>query len=95
MLDRQHATIDQRQFFLDADRRIRLNILASGVVPPDVPPGIAALYRAARLWIQQYGFLAVTKAREKVEEIRRKGDHDGADTWLRIIVAIGTLRDDD
>jgi hypothetical protein len=24
-----------------------------------------------------------------VEEMRRKGDHDGADKWLRIIVAIG------
>jgi hypothetical protein len=26
-----------------------------------------------------------------VEEMRRKGDLAGADTWLRIIVAIGTL----
>ena len=26
-----------------------------------------------------------------VEQMREKGDHDGADTWLRIIVAIGTL----
>ena len=24
--------------------------------------------------------------------IRRKGDHDGSDTWLRIIVAIGETR---
>lgn len=26
-----------------------------------------------------------------VEKMRRRGDNDGADTWLRIIVAIGTL----
>jgi hypothetical protein len=26
---------------------------------------------------------------QMVEEMRRKGDYDGADTWLRIIVAIG------
>ena len=26
-----------------------------------------------------------------VEQLREKGDHDGADAWLRIIVAIGTL----
>jgi hypothetical protein len=28
-----------------------------------------------------------------VEKMRRKGDHGGADEWLRIIVAIGTLDD--
>jgi hypothetical protein len=26
-----------------------------------------------------------------VETMRKKGDKDGADVWLRIIVAIGTL----
>ena len=31
------------------------------------------------------------KAREMVEEMRRKGDNAGDDTWLRIIVAIGEL----
>jgi hypothetical protein len=31
------------------------------------------------------------KAREMVERMRHKGDHDRADTWLRIIVAIGEL----
>ena len=34
---------------------------------------------------------ATAKAREMVEEMRRKGDAEGADTWLRIIVAIGAL----
>jgi hypothetical protein len=36
---------------------------------------------------------ATAKAREMVEAMRRKGDEEGADTWLRIIVAIGTLGD--
>jgi len=31
------------------------------------------------------------KAREMVERMRGKGDNEGADTWLRIIVAIGEL----
>jgi hypothetical protein len=47
--------------------------------------------RAAHLFIQQHGDLATAKAREMVDEMRRKGDVDGADTWLRIIVAIGEL----
>jgi len=35
---------------------------------------------------------ATAKAREKVDEMRSKGDADSADTWLRIIVALGTFR---
>jgi hypothetical protein len=34
---------------------------------------------------------ATAKARQKVDEMRSKGDADSADTWLRIIVAIGAL----
>jgi hypothetical protein len=47
--------------------------------------------RAAHQWIVQHGENATAKAREMVEQMRRKGDDEGADTWLRIIVAIGTL----
>ena len=45
----------------------------------------------AHLCIQKHGEQATAKAREMVEQMREKGDHEGADTWLRIIVAIGTL----
>jgi hypothetical protein len=45
---------------------------------------------AAHLWIQQRGDSATTKAREMVEKMRRRGDAEGADVWLRIVVAIGT-----
>lgn len=47
--------------------------------------------RQAHLWIQLHRDEAVAKAREMVEAMRAKGDNDGADTWLRIIVAIGEL----
>jgi hypothetical protein len=48
------------------------------------------IHRAAHQWITQHGDQATAKAREMVEHLRAKGDVDGADTWLRIIVAIGT-----
>ena len=44
LLEQQRATAEQRQFFLDADRQIRSDILEAGKVPQDVPPGLAALY---------------------------------------------------
>ena len=47
--------------------------------------------RLAHLFIQLDGEQAMAKAREMVERMRRKGDHEGADKWLRIIVAIGEL----
>jgi hypothetical protein len=48
------------------------------------------IHRSAHLWIQKHGQQATARAREMVEQMREKGDHEGADTWLRIIVAIGT-----
>ncbi len=47
--------------------------------------------RSAHLWIQRHGDNAVAKAREMAEEMRKKGDAEDADTWLRIIAAITTL----
>jgi hypothetical protein len=51
------------------------------------------IHRSAHLWIQMHGDNATAKAREMVEELRRKGDKEGVDVWLRIIVAIGNLGD--
>ncbi len=42
--------------------------------------------RSSHLWIQKHGEQATARARDMVEQMRRKGDHDGADAWLRIIV---------
>jgi hypothetical protein len=49
------------------------------------------IHRAAHGWIQQHGENATAKARERVEQMRQRGDADGADHWLRIIVAISTV----
>lgn len=50
------------------------------------------VYRSANLWIGQHGALAVTKARDRVASLQATGDRDGADAWLRIIIAIETLQ---
>jgi len=52
-------------------------------------PSDLDIHRSAHLWIRTHGNNAVAKAREVVEPMRRKGDNEGADTWRRIIVAIG------
>jgi hypothetical protein len=49
------------------------------------------IHRAAHQWVSKHGDAAMVKAREMVEQMRREGDTEGADTWLRVIVAIGTL----
>jgi hypothetical protein len=56
-----------------------------------MPASDLDIARSAHLFIQLHGDEATAKAREMVERMRRKGDNDGADTWLRIIVAIGEL----
>jgi hypothetical protein len=60
---------------------------------PRPPVSDLDIERATHLCVQQYGSLAVAKARQMVEIMREKGDHDGADMWLRIVVAIGALGD--
>jgi hypothetical protein len=56
-----------------------------------MPPSDIEIERLARQFLERYGDKATAKAREKVEEMRRKGYEEGADMWLRIIVAIGEL----
>ena len=50
------------------------------------------IHRSANLYVELHGEQAITKAREMVRSMTERGDKDGADTWLRIIVAIETLR---
>jgi hypothetical protein len=54
-------------------------------------PSDLDITRAAHVLIQQHGDEATARARQKVDEMRRKGDAEGAGTSLRFIVAIGTL----
>jgi hypothetical protein len=56
-----------------------------------MPSSDLDINHTAHLWIQRHGDEATARARRRVEEMRRRGDADGADVWLRIIVAIGTL----
>ncbi len=56
-----------------------------------MPPSDLDIVRTAHFWIQRRGDEAMAKARAKVDELRAKGDNEGADVWLRIIIAIGTL----
>jgi hypothetical protein len=46
--------------------------------------------RAAHRHLDRYGDEAVAKAREMVRTLKDHGDNDGADTWLRMIVALET-----
>ena len=56
-----------------------------------MPVSDSEIQRLAHQLIQRHGDKAMAKAREMVEHMRRRGDNDGADMWLRIIVAIGEL----
>jgi hypothetical protein len=56
-----------------------------------MPPSEVDIARSAHQWISLHGDAATAKSREMVETMRKKGDEDGADTWLRIIVVIGNL----
>jgi hypothetical protein len=58
-----------------------------------MPPCDLDIHRTARLLGQLHGDEARAKAREMVERMRRRGDHDAADSWLRGIVAIGELEE--
>jgi hypothetical protein len=58
-----------------------------------MPTSDLDIQRSANLFVLRHGDDATAKAREMVAEMRRKHDNDGADRWLRIIVAIGTIAD--
>ena len=44
--------------------------------------------RSATLFLDLHGEEAIPRARDMVRTMRERGDNDGADAWLRIIVAI-------
>ena len=50
------------------------------------------IFRSANLFLELHGDDAVTKARDMVRTLNKRGDKDGADRWLRIIVAIEAMR---
>ena len=56
-----------------------------------MPVSDLTIDRCARRVIQLCRNHATARAREIEEEMRRRGDHDSANIWLRIIVAIDEL----
>ncbi len=49
------------------------------------------VFRAAKLHLDRHGEAAITEARRRAAELQAAGDRDGADVWLRIVLAIETL----
>jgi hypothetical protein len=58
---------------------------------PDMTSDLGIIHSAS-LWLELHGENAIAEARIMAAEMRAKGDTDGADTWLQIIVAIEELR---
>src|SRR6185312_7731555 len=58
---------------------------------PLMPVSDLDIARSAHQWISLHGENATARAREMIEQMRKKGDKGDADVWLRIIVAISTL----
>jgi hypothetical protein len=54
-----------------------------------MPISDVVIHRFAHLFVHIHGDEAMAKAREMVEQMRRKGDHGDADTWLQIVLEIG------
>jgi hypothetical protein len=50
------------------------------------------IFRSANLFVELHGEEAITKARDMVRTMRERGDNDGADRWLQIIVAIEAMQ---
>jgi hypothetical protein len=50
------------------------------------------ILQSATLWHDRHGSSAVAEARKQVAELQDAGDRDAADVWLRILLALETLR---
>jgi hypothetical protein len=50
------------------------------------------ILRQANLWLNRHGDGAVAEARKLVAGFQDAGDRDSADVWLRILLAVETMR---
>jgi len=57
---------------------------------PRVIPEIDT-WRAATLMLKRYGEKALEQSRTRIDELAADGDHDGANTWRRITIAVEQL----
>jgi len=78
-----------RRFATDAIMGIKRLSMArcsfSGVIPE------IDIWRAATLMLKRYGDKALEQSRTRIDELAADGDHDGADTWRRIAIAVEQL----
>ena len=51
------------------------------------------ILRSANLWLHRHGADAVAEARKMVAGFQEAGDRDSADVWLRVLLALETLRE--
>ena len=49
------------------------------------------IWRAATLMLKRYGDKALEQSITRADELAADGEHDGADTWRRITVAVEQL----
>jgi len=56
-----------------------------------MPISDVVIHRFAHFFVHLHGDEATAKARDMMEQMRRKGDQDAADTWRQIILDIGEL----
>jgi hypothetical protein len=73
-----------------ADPRQARGSLSTPTYADRMPVSDVDIARSAHQWISLHGENAMARAREMVETMRKKGDTEGADTWLRVIAAITT-----
>jgi len=59
-----------------------------------MPVSDLEIFQTAKLWADRHGPAAIAEARKMVADLQQTNDRDGADVWLRIILAIETLRRD-
>ena len=57
-----------------------------------MPVSDLEIFQTANLWADRHGAAAIREARKMAAGFQQAGDRDGADVWLRIIIAIETLR---
>lgn len=72
------------------------NYHASRLATRPDPAGSVAnrkIYRAASLMVRHHGMDALTRAVERLEELRAPGHEDEQAVWLRMVVAIARLLD--
>jgi hypothetical protein len=50
------------------------------------------IFRSANLWVTRHGPAAIAEARKMAAHLQEAGDRDGADVWLRILLAVETLQ---